>query len=395
MKYLKFMPFNSISNASRNLREMSVARECGYEVYCYSSDRSIPADKRDLPFTLLTDETAPFRVDAQIPHLVRVWRVFKNMLAHAKRVRKLGMDVISCHNIQSLAVVWLACIGLHGGKRPKLIYDSHEFELGRKPRSRIRYRLLKQIEGFLARRCVFVIVVNESIGDEIVRLHHLKRKPVAVRSTPEYWEIDESSSRDMRRQYAEKLGISKDEFILCYTGYFYPFRGLEQIIEAMSLEEESFSVWVGEYGKDAYREKLASQIEQASIAERLLIYPMQPHEELWKFVSAADVSVIMMNSRNENYKYALPNKFFEAIQSLTPVICSDTREMARIINQYNIGLLVPSGDGKALAAAIRRLKNDKALRETFRQNLKTAKRELCWENEKRILERAYKAYLEN
>lgn len=395
MKYLKLMPFNSISNASRNLREMSVASECGYEVYCYSADRSISADKRDLPFTLLTDETAPFRVDAQVPHLVRVWRVFKNMLAHAKRVRKLGMDVISCHNIRGLSVAWLACIGLHGSKRPKLIYDSHEFELGRNPRGRIRYGLLKWLEGFLTRRCAFVIVVNDSIGEELVRIHHLNQKPVAVRSTPEYWEIDEKASLEMREQFAEKLAVPKDAFILCYTGIFMPFRGLEQVIEAMALEKDVCAVWIGEPETALYQGQLDALIEKNKIADRLIMYHMQPHEELWKFISAAAAAVVMNDSRNENYKYALPNKFFEAIQSLTPVICSDTREMARIVNQYNIGLLVPSGDGKALAAAIRRLKNDKALRETFRQNLKTAKRELCWENEKRILERAYKAYLEN
>lgn len=393
MKYLKFMPFNSIANASRNRREMSAAREYGYEVFCYSADRAGTVKDENLPCSLICDETAAPVLGPQVPHPIRVFRVFNHMLRHAKRLRGLGMDIISCHNIKALATAWLACIGLHGKRRPKLIYDSHEFELGREKRSKRKYRFLKMAEGFLIRKCAFTIVVNEGIGEELVKIHGLKQKPVALRSTPEYWTLEEAPSSAMREEYAEKLGVPEDSFIVSYTGIFMEYRGLEEIITALSLSQDVYAVWIGKPDSEAYQEKLDRLIDEAGIADRMLFYPMQPQKELWKYVSAASAAVVMNDGKNLNYKYALPNKFFEAIQSLTPIICSDTEEMARIVRQYDIGLLVPSGDGEALANAIQRMKDDKELYASFKNNLLRAKEDLCWEKEKNVLLKAFGDYL--
>jgi len=393
MKYLKFMPYNSVRNASRNCRELSVAKECGYEAYCYSSDREGEIDE-DLPFHLVCNKPPAFEVNSKIPRPIRMIRVFRNVLQHAKRLRGLKMDVISCHNIMALATAWIGCIGLWGKKRPKLIYDSHEFELGKKKRGKMKYCLVKFAEGFLIKRCAFTIVVNEGIGDELVRLHKLNQKPVALRSTPEYWKLDEEVTESKRREMADGLGVPYDSFIVSYTGYFLPYRGLEEVIDALKIEKDVYSVWIGEAGSAEYKNKLEKKIADANIQDRILRYPIQPQQDLWKFVSAASAAMVVMNGRdNDNYKYALPNKFFEAIQSLTPVICSDTAEMARIVKKYDIGLLVPSGNGKAIAEAIQRLKNDKDMYLRFKKNLAIAKADLCWEKEKTVLFEAYQIYL--
>ena len=135
MKYLKFMPFNTVSNASRNRRELAAAAEYGFEAYCYSSDRVPPENVKGNPFSLICDDTPIPILDPSIPHMVRILRVFRNMLQHARKLRALRMDVISCHNIKSLATAYLAYWYYPPKKRPALIYDSHELELARKPRS--------------------------------------------------------------------------------------------------------------------------------------------------------------------------------------------------------------------------------------------------------------------
>lgn len=394
MKYLKFMPFNSVQNASRNRRELSVAKEYGFDVYCYSSDKKGSINELELPFSMIYDETPSLLVSPEIPHVIRVVRVFNNMLQHARRLRNLHMDVISCHNIKALATAWIACIGIFGKKRPRLIYDSHEFELGRQKRSNNKYQLLKFAEGFFIRKCVFTIVVNEGIGEELVRIHKLKSKPVSVRSTPEYWHLDDTVTHSMRKEFTQKLNIPEDSFIISYTGYFLPYRGLEDLIEALRIENDVYSVWVGRAESIEYGKKIDGLIENAGIQNRVLRYPLQPQRDLWKFVSAVSAASVVMNGKdNLNYKFALPNKFFEAIQSMTPVICSNTGEMSRIVNEYNIGLLVPSGDGQALAEAIQKMKSNRELYLQFKENLKKAKDDLCWEKEKSILFHAYETYL--
>ncbi|MBS4025867.1 MAG: group 1 glycosyl transferase, partial [Clostridia bacterium] len=89
------------------------------------------------------------------------------------------------------------------------------------------------------------------------------------------------------------------------------------------------------------------------------------------------------------YYYMLPNKFFENIQSLTPIIGSDFPEIRRIIKGYNIGLCVNPERIDEIANAIEEMRKNREMYSWFKRNLKYAKDELCWENERNVLEEAY------
>ena len=91
----------------------------------------------------------------------------------------------------------------------------------------------------------------------------------------------------------------------------------------------------------------------------------------------------------KSYYYMLPNKFFENIQSETPVIVSDFPAVGTIVDQYEIGIKVDPEVPESIAAAICRMREDKEFYRTCKENLKQAKEELCWENEKKALLEAY------
>lgn len=83
--------------------------------------------------------------------------------------------------------------------------------------------------------------------------------------------------------------------------------------------------------------------------------------------------------------YSLPNKFFESIQALTPIVASDFPEMRRIIAQYKIGLNCNSDDLNQINSCIERMRVDKEYYRKCKENLEIAKKDFCWENEKKIL----------
>lgn len=86
-----------------------------------------------------------------------------------------------------------------------------------------------------------------------------------------------------------------------------------------------------------------------------------------------------------SYYYTLPNKFFENVQSLTPVICSDLPEMHRLVDEYGIGLICEPENVDDLAQCLERMRTDREFYNSCKQNLLRAKRELCWEREKTVL----------
>ena len=98
---------------------------------------------------------------------------------------------------------------------------------------------------------------------------------------------------------------------------------------------------------------------------------------------------MMIQPAFKSYYYALPNKFFESIQALTPILASDFPEMKRLIDKYQIGLTCCPTDPKTVSERIARMRDDEDFRKRCRENLVKAKQELCWENEKHILMDAF------
>ena len=144
---------------------------------------------------------------------------------------------------------------------------------------------------------------------------------------------------------------------------------------------------------DEYRRTLEEIAAKCGAAERLRFLPPVPVNEIWKYAGAMDVGIMPIENLCLSYYYTLPNKFFENVQSLTPVICSDLPEMHRLVDEYGIGLICEPENVDDLAQCLERMRTDRAFYNSCKQNLLRAKRELCWEREKTVLLDAYRKYL--
>ena len=112
-------------------------------------------------------------------------------------------------------------------------------------------------------------------------------------------------------------------------------------------------------------------------------------EELISYTKVADVGVTLDKDTNLNYKYSLPNKIFDYFQADLPVIASDLIEVRRIIDEYQVGIILSSHQPMKMAEEINSyLSNNERFNYT-KQNVQKAKAELIWENEKEILINCY------
>jgi len=121
----------------------------------------------------------------------------------------------------------------------------------------------------------------------------------------------------------------------------------------------------------------------------VLFHDAVPIEILWQYLGAVDLGAITIPNTCGSYYYCLPNKLFENIQAETPMIGNNFPEIIRIIEGYNIGLCCDPHNLDEIAANIEKMRDDKALYAKMKENLKSAKKELCWENEKKVLIEAY------
>ncbi len=385
MLYLK-VALNDFKMASRDKRELSVAKELGYEV------RVIDRARGHRDFSEEYEEFSVFHISTRRFGESR-WLYYPNrvfaLLNYVMVARKMNADIISGHDWIALLIGYLANFGKQRGA--KLVYDSHEFELYRyaPERTEFQRKVLKLIEGFLIRRTDLALMVGDKIADGVQEIYHLKTRPTVVRNIPPYWQLEPEKSAKIRKHFLDALGFSTESFLLMYHGGISPSRGIECAIRSLvMLPKDIGLVIMGYESPSGMIETLRSVAKDIGVEQRVLFHPAVSVAELKDYIGAADVALVLQSAWCINILYSLPNKFFESIQACVPLICCDLPEMGKIVREYDIGLLVNEDDEKRVAEAVLKLWKDKSLYDRLKGNMAKAKEELCWEKESLILKKA-------
>ena len=385
MKVLKIC-IGTWENASHDKRELSVCRELGADV-------EVLAKGDESHLEGFVDGFYVFRLSARpLKHApVAVNRV-ASIFTWASYVRKRkDVDILSCHDLPALVIGYLS--NFFKKKKAKLVYDSHEYELGIcKHRNAVQKWCVRTLEGYLIRKCCFALMVSNCIADDVQRIHHLKVRPYVVRNIPPKWDLNLEKSEELRKSFLEKLGMAEDTCVIMYHGAIMKFRGIENLLSAVEKISHLALVILG-YGEADYIKELKSQCASIGISERVLFHRAVSLDELKFYVGAADIGTALIEPIGLSFIWSLPNKFFENIQCLRPLIVSDFPEMGKIVDDYKIGIKVNPENLDEIVEAIRKLQNDRELYAQYKENLVRAKEDLCWEKEKQKLAEAYRTIL--
>jgi glycosyltransferase involved in cell wall biosynthesis len=140
---------------------------------------------------------------------------------------------------------------------------------------------------------------------------------------------------------------------LGFAGRLMAAKALEVGLEALVRVPEVALVVVGDGPERARLERLAAEL---GVGDRVRFLGARSRGDVLKTLRAVDAAVLP--SRWENF----PHLVVEALAVGTPVIASAVGGVPELVHDGENGLLVPAGDAGALAAAIRRVVTDEALR---------------------------------
>lgn len=96
-----------------------------------------------------------------------------------------------------------------------------------------------------------------------------------------------------------------------------------------------------------------------------------------------DIGLSYIYPSNINYLYCLPNKLFEYIQARLAILASPNPEMAKIVNEHNLGLVCKNYEPEELAKFLELFNKQNIM--LFKQNSDKASKLLNFENESKIL----------
>jgi glycosyltransferase involved in cell wall biosynthesis len=209
---------------------------------------------------------------------------------------------------------------------------------------------LRRARDFELRRAAFIycpsaylrkLVLSWGIPTERVSV-----LPNPVPALPELAERDE-----LRRE----LGLNGAT--LAFAGRLTAQKSLTRALDAVAAADGVQLVIAGD-GPD--REALERHARDVGLAGRVSFLGAQPRRRIVELFRAADASIL--SSSWENF----PHTVVEALAVGTPVLAMEAGGVGEVVRDGVNGLLVPAGDGAALAEAVRRYFADDALRERLR-----------------------------
>jgi glycosyltransferase involved in cell wall biosynthesis len=142
-----------------------------------------------------------------------------------------------------------------------------------------------------------------------------------------------------------------ERFHALFVGKLIPLHGLETILEAARLAPDVPFRVVGSGQLDALLRDRPANVDRVDWVE---------YERLPEEIHRAGC-VLGIFGTSAKAAAVIPNKAFQALACGAPLVTADTPAVRELLRDGESALLVPAGDAEALAAAVRRLRDDTAL----------------------------------
>jgi glycosyltransferase involved in cell wall biosynthesis len=158
-----------------------------------------------------------------------------------------------------------------------------------------------------------------------------------------------------------------------FVGSLAAWHDIDTIIAALKLPEWRANTAVVIVGPRDHR---GQNEAVAEIANNLIWIGQRPYELIPHIIRGALAALVLINNpRGRSDTGVLPIKLFEAISCGIPVIVTDLPGQRELVPEEQIGIVIPVGDAKALATAVRRLASNPEEVKRLGQNCVASARE--------------------
>jgi glycosyltransferase involved in cell wall biosynthesis len=292
--------------------------------------------------------------------------------------------------------------------RAPIVYEAHtiaadaaaarpDLLTGGEPASPSKIRRLAGRDARVWRAADGYVTITAGLARELERRFGPRRRlavvPDGTRATDAERSraTDHADATDTKRSTAPNSPTSVDRpFTIAYAGHLYPWKGVELLVEAVVALPDTRGLIIGGHEREPDLARIKELAGQLDCASRITFTGMIPPADVAARLREADV-LILPNPRSAiSSEFTSPLKLFEYMASGRPIVASDLPALREILRPDDNALLVEVGNPQALAAAIRRIKDDPALGRRLARQAHEDVREFTWARRAERLEALFR-----
>lgn len=280
------------------------------------------------------------------------FRIIGKYFLLLRRYIKLGKFDVLVTGYPSYIDVYVARL-LNLFSKKKIIFDAYislydtsvsdRKILAKKP---LMSYLVYQLERWACICADIVLVETDECGRYFSEFYKIKRDKFKTLYT----------SADDTLYFPRNTASGKKTFDLIYYGSFIPFHGLEYIIDAAERLNNRQDIRFRLFGDGQLKNDVEERLAQLKLPNVILEGYCKP-QNLTQIIAGADVCLGIFGTSNKA-RCCLTNKVCEALAMGKPLITEESPVTGELFVDKQHLVLVPAGNGKALAEAILYLKDN-------------------------------------
>jgi glycosyltransferase involved in cell wall biosynthesis len=214
-------------------------------------------------------------------------------------------------------------------------------------------RLLEGLERFAYRRADHIVAVTRSFCAHIGARGGDPSRISVLRNGVD---LNFFSWRERDEGYAAEMGVA-GKFVAAYVGTHGMAHGLGTLIEVAEKLRERDDIVILLAGDGAERGRMAAEIEARGLTN-IRVLGQLPKADMPRLWSIADISLVILRNL-PLFRTVIPSKIFESMAMKKPIVLGVAGESAELVCEGGAGICVEPENADQIAAAIRRLRDDR------------------------------------
>jgi glycosyltransferase involved in cell wall biosynthesis len=285
-----------------------------------------------------------------------------------QRMRAVRYDLVHAH--WALPNGPIAALAIAGSSLP-LVVSFHGSDVFVAEKSTV----LRAVARWVLRRAAWANACSRDLAERVADLGIAPNAPDVL---PYGVDVAEFAGGD-RATWRSRVGAKDGEFVVVGIGRLVAKKGFGYLVRASALlRSRGIPVRLAVGGTGDLEATLLDEARATGCEAFVSLVGNVPHDEVGGLLAAAD-AVAVPSVRDERGNVdGLPNVLLEAMAAGRPIVASRIGGIPDVVEDERNGLLVPPADATALAAALRRLREDIDLRSRVASAARASAAERSW-----------------